>query len=124
MKIQESAEMYLETILVLSEHNETVRSIDIVNHLSYSKPSVSRAVNSLKEERFITISDQGHIQLTAAGFQLAKKVYEKHQLLHDVFIFLGVSEQNAREDACKIEHVISDETFGKIKDFYKKTTNK
>ncbi len=115
MKIQESAEMYMEAILVLAKESEHVRAIDIVNYLNYSKPSVSRAMKSLKVEGFIDIDINGFITLSKKGLSIAKKVYEKHQVLHAIFIKLGVSQEIAMDDACKIEHVISDETFEKIK---------
>ncbi len=117
MKIQESAEMYMEAILVLQENQKTVRSIDIVNYLGYSKPSVSRAMKSLKEEKLITIDEHGFIQLTQQGARLANHIYENHKVLTAVFLKLGVSLETAKEDACRIEHVISDESFKKIKDF-------
>ncbi len=121
MKIQESAEMYMEAILVLQQKQPHVRSIDVVNYLSYSKPSVSRAMKALKEEKLITMDKDGFIKLTEQGETIAQRVYEKHQVLHDVFIKLGVSPETAIEDACKIEHVISDESFNKIKEFLKKS---
>ena len=115
MTIQESAEMYLETILVLSHKLENVRSIDICKQMNYSKPSVSRAMKNLKNENYIEIDGNGYIELTEKGMAIAAKIYEKHKILTDYFVSLGVSEQTAEDDACKIEHVISDETFNIIK---------
>ncbi|MBQ5841153.1 MAG: metal-dependent transcriptional regulator [Clostridia bacterium] len=117
MHLQESGEMYLETILVLSKTNHAVRSIDIVEHIGYSKPSVSRAVGLLKNGGFIAVDPAGHITLTDEGRRVAEKMYERHNLLSDWLIRLGVSADTAAEDACKIEHVISDESFEAIKKF-------
>ncbi|MBR4461457.1 MAG: metal-dependent transcriptional regulator [Erysipelotrichaceae bacterium] len=115
MTIQESAEMYLETILVLSKKIENVRSIDICKQMNYSKPSISRAMKNLKNEDYINIDENGYIELTEKGLKIASKIYERHKILTDYFIGLGVSEKTAEDDACKIEHVISDETFNIIK---------
>ena len=115
MNIQESAEMYLETIQVLSEQLEHVRSIDICHKMNFSKPSVSRAMKNLKAEDYIDISDEGYITLKEKGFAIANKIYERHKALTSFFVALGVSPETAEEDACRIEHVISDETFEKIK---------
>ena len=115
MNIQESAEMYLETIQVLSEQLEHVRSIDICHKMNFSKPSVSRAMKNLKAEDYIDISDEGYIALKEKGFAIANKIYERHKALTSFFVALGVSPETAEEDACRIEHVISDETFEKIK---------
>lgn len=122
MQIQESGQMYLESILVLSKKLEHVRSIDICEHMNYSKPSVSRAVGLLKNGGFITVDDKGYINLTDEGFELATKIYERHTIITKVLTAIGVSEQTAAEDACKIEHVLSDETFEKIKVHYAKNT--
>lgn len=116
MNIQESAEMYLETIQVLSEQLEHVRSIDICHKMNFSKPSVSRAMKNLKAEDYIDISDEGYIALKEKGFAIANKIYERHKALTSFFVTLGVSPETAEEDACRIEHVISDETFEKIKE--------
>ncbi len=116
MNIQESAEMYLETIQVLSEQLEHVRSIDICHKMNFSKPSVSRAMKNLKAEDYIDISDEGYITLKEKGFAIANKIYERHKALTSFFVTLGVSPETAEEDACRIEHVISDETFEKIKE--------
>ena len=115
MNIQESAEMYLETIYILSLKQDNVRSIDIAKERSFSKPSVSRAVNNLKNDNYIDIDVNGYISLTDKGLALAKKIYERHTVLTKYFIKLGVSDKTAEDDACKIEHVISDETFEIIK---------
>ncbi len=117
MKIQESGEMYLETILRLSQKGKKVRSIDIAEDMGYSKPSVSRAVGLLKEGQFILVDKDGFITLTETGEQTAQKILERHQLLTACLMKLGVSEKTAAEDACKIEHDISDESFDAIKRF-------
>lgn len=111
----ESKENYLETILVLQERLNSVRSIDIVNELGFSKPSVSIAMKSLKEQGYIDI-ENGKIILTKKGNDVACHVYEKHKVLTEAFIKMGVDSKIAEEDACKIEHIISEETFKKIKD--------
>ncbi len=113
--MQESGEMYLETILVLSEKKANVRSIDIADYRNFSKPSVSRAVGKLKSENYINVDKDGFITLTKSGLAIANKIYERHQVLSKLLIDLGVSEQTAIDDACKIEHDISDETFNIIK---------
>lgn len=115
MSLNPSGEMYLETIYVLGLKNPVVRSIDIAEHMNFSKPSVSRAVNLLKDGKFITINKDGYISLTEIGLSMAKKIYERHTVLSNVLIRLGVDEQTASEDACKIEHVISDKTFNILK---------
>ncbi|MDO4617814.1 MAG: metal-dependent transcriptional regulator [Lachnospiraceae bacterium] len=117
MKIQESAENYLETILVLSQRQGYVRSIDIANELSFSKPSVSVAMKNLRQSELITVNDEGHISLTPSGLAIAAKVYERHTLLSDMLISLGVNPTVAAEDACRIEHVISDESFQALKSY-------
>ena len=115
MNLQESGEMYLETILRLSEKKERVRSIDIADEMGYSKPSISRATRILKENGFIVIDSLGAITLTEKGRASAEKTYERHRVLTSLFIGLGISAEVAADDACKIEHVISDETFEAIK---------
>ncbi|HHT64992.1 MAG: metal-dependent transcriptional regulator [Caldicoprobacterales bacterium] len=115
MKIYESAENYLETILILKKKNDTVRSIDIVNELEYTKASVSIAMKNLREKGYIVMDDNGYIQLTAKGQEIAETIYERHRLLSNWLIMLGVDEKTATEDACRIEHVISQETFEAIK---------
>lgn len=119
MNIQESGEMYLETIYILSQQQDLVRSLDVANYMDYSKPSVSRAVGILKKHGYLTVGDNGHLGLTEAGLATAKKIYERHQILSDMFIGLGVNEETAVEDACRIEHYISDETFNAIKEHIK-----
>ena len=116
MNIQESAEMYLETIHVLSQKNGAVRSIDVARKMGFSKPSVSRAMKNLKTENYIDIDEEGHITLLEKGLRIADKIYERHLILTDYFTKIGVSPETAEEDACRIEHVISDETFNKIKE--------
>ena len=117
MKIKESAENYLEAILVIGKRKGYVKSIDIANELSVTKPSVSVAMKSFKTEGYITVSEAGDISLTAKGLKIAKKVYERHNVIASALIRLGVSEETAYADSCKIEHVISDESFKKLKDF-------
>lgn len=115
MAIYESGEMYLETILMLSNKLEAVRSIDVVREMNFSKPSVSNAMKLLKEEGYILIDDRGYITLTEEGHAIAEKIYERHTTLTQMFLTLGVSRETAVEDACRIEHVISDEAFLAIK---------
>lgn len=115
MHLQESGEMYLETIYVLSKKLTMVRSIDIAEYMGYSKPSISRAIGLLKSGGYVTADENGHLSLTAEGLNIAEKLYERHTLLTDFLIGLGVNEAIASEDACKIEHVISEESFSAIK---------
>ena len=115
MALQESGEMYLESILVLSRKMPVVRSVDISEYMGYSKPSVSRAVGLLKSGNYIVIDDDGHITLTPTGQQIAEKILTRHTLLTRMLVNLGVSQETATADACKMEHVISDETFEAIK---------
>lgn len=117
MKIKESAENYLETILMLKNKNGSVRSIDVANELSYTKASVSVAMKSFREEGYITIDKAGNISLTEKGFLIAEKMYERHKIIAKALMALGVSEETAYKDSCKIEHDISTESFEKIKDF-------
>ncbi len=114
MSIKESGEMYLETILILSKKSNFVRSIDIVEEMDFSKPSVSRAVSLLKQGGYITVDKNGAISLTEVGLETAEKIYNRHQVITKLLVLLGVSEQTAAEDACKIEHDISDESFKAI----------
>ena len=116
MKIQESGENYLETILMLGQSGHPVRSIDIVNELGYSKPSVSVAMKKLRENGYINMDNDGYITLSETGLEIAERMYERHTLLNSFLIRLGVDEKTAVEDACRIEHVISPETFQKLKD--------
>ena len=115
MRTNESAEMYLEAILVLKEKQPLVRAIDVVHYTGYSKPSVSRAMGLLRQNGFITVEETGYIQLTDEGRALANKVVERHRVLTDFLLRIGVSEEVAADDACKIEHDLSDETFEKLK---------
>ncbi len=116
MAIYESGEMYLETILVLYKKGmEKVRAIDIVKEMNYSKPSVSIALSNLKKEGYVTVDANGTIEFTESGKKIAKKIYERHVVLTKVLEDIGVSKETASEDACRIEHVISDETFKAIK---------
>ena len=115
MALQESGEMYLETILVLSREKGQVRSVDISERMGYSKPSVSRAVGLLKTDGFITVEKEGYIHLTEKGLAFAEKILDRHTILTQLLIRLGVSRDTAVNDACRIEHVISDETFEAIR---------
>lgn len=117
MHIQESGEMYLETIHVLSQKKGAVRSIDICEYMGYSKPSVSRAMGILKNAGYIEVDAHGYITLTAEGLSLAEKMYSRHTLLTNLLVKLGVDPDVAAEDACKIEHHISEESFDAIKKF-------
>ena len=115
MAIHESGEMYLETIHVLLKEKTAVRSVDISEHIGYSKPSVSRAVGVLKRHGYIAIDQDGYITLTDTGTDLAEKIYERHMVLSKMLIALGVDPETAREDACRLEHAISDTSFDAIK---------
>lgn len=115
MRLQESGEMYLESIYVLSKAQGTVRSIDISEYMGYSKPSVSRAVNLLKNGGYITMDKDNLITLTESGLEIAQKIFDRHTLIANLLIRLGVSEKTAVEDACKMEHAISDESFEAIR---------
>ena len=115
MVLQESGEMYLESILVLIRQGKAVRSIDIVDNMGYSKPSVSRAVGLLKAGQYIDVDNGGYITLTAVGREVAEKIYEHHTVLTDFLRRLGVDEATAAEDACRMEHVIRDATFQALK---------
>ena len=115
MPIQESGEMYLETIYVLSQEKASVRAVDVSEHMGFSKPSVSRAVGLLKEADLICVDPSGALILTPKGLERAKKIYERHTILTSFLISIGVSEQTAADDACKIEHHISDESLAAIK---------
>lgn len=115
MKIQESGEDYLEAILMLKEEKGMVRSIDIAHHMGFSKPSVSRAVGLLRENDYITMDKEGWIELTEKGMQVAQSMYERHRLFTSWLVALGVPPETAAEDACRIEHDISDVTFQKLK---------
>ena len=120
MDLHESGEMYLETILILKNQNEYVRSIDIAHTMDFSKPSVSRAIKLLKESQLIVVDDKGYIDFTEEGRRIAEKVYGRHQILTEFLVSIGVSVKQAEEDACRIEHIISDETQQCIQNFLKK----
>ena len=115
MHIQESGEMYLETILILSKKQPHVRSIDVGEYMGFSKPSVSRAVGLLKTGGYITVDEDGYLSLTDLGLELATKIYERHKILTSFLTSIGVDEDTASQDACKIEHVLSDESLEAIK---------
>ena len=115
MSIHESGEMYLESIYVLLQQRGQVRSIDVSEYMGYSKPSVSRAMGLLKNGGYILIDKDGYITLTPEGVQVARKIYERHTILSGLLIRLGVSKETAAEDACRLEHAISDESFEAIK---------
>ena len=116
MKIQESAEDYLEAILVIQERKGNVRSIDVAHHLNFSKPSVSRAMSLLWENGYVQMDKDGLLSLTDAGMEIASRIYERHRLLTEWLTVLGVSPDVAAEDACRIEHDISEETFTRLKE--------
>ena len=124
MKIQESAENYLEAILVLMQRNGQVRSIDVAHYTGYSKPSISRAVGLLRDNGYVSIDQNGLLGLTESGLQIAETIYERHTVLTELLTLLGVSPETAAEDACRIEHVISAETFDKLKAHARHYTNK
>lgn len=115
MHLQESGEMYLETIYILLQKSGDVRSLDVAEYMNFSKPSVSRAVGLLKEGHYITVDKDGYIALTDAGKEIASKIYERHTMLTDFLVRLGVDQETAVADACKIEHDISDRSFAAIK---------
>ena len=117
MGVHESGEMYLEAIHVLTKSNGHVRSIDVSEYLGYSKPSVSRAMGILRNGGYITVDKDGAISLTQSGREIAEKIYERHTLLTKLLIRIGVSEETAAEDACKLEHAISDESFEALKKY-------
>lgn len=118
MRTHESEEMYLETILLLSEQRQSVRSVDIVEELDYAKSSVSRAVNLLKSKGYIDIDENGDIVLTAEGRKKAEETYEKHRVFTEMFVKFGADRCLAEENACRVEHVISDELFRIIKQYF------
>ncbi|MGI6200831.1 MAG: metal-dependent transcriptional regulator [Christensenellales bacterium] len=118
MQLHESAENYLEAILVLEQTQNQVRSIDVVNHLGFSKPSVSVAMKRLREDGYVQMDGQGFLALTAQGRAIAEIIYERHRVIAEILIGLGVDEQTAYADACKIEHDISQESFQKMKTHY------
>ncbi len=124
MAVQESGEMYLETILILSQKSDRVRAIDVGEALGYSKPSVSRAMGLLRGEGLIEVDDAGYITLTKTGKERAESIYDRHTTLTRIFQLLGVSDTTASEDACRIEHYISEETFLAIKDHLRRFDKK
>lgn len=119
-QLQESGEMYLETILVLTKEKQAVRSLDVAQYRNYSKPSVSRAVKLLRDGGYITVDKDGFIHLTVVGKEVAEKIYLRHRVLTDFLASLGVDEETASRDACKMEHVVSDTTLEAIKNYLEK----
>lgn len=124
MKIKESAENYLEAILIIKKRKGNVRSIDVANELSFTKASVSVAMKSFKEEGYISIDENGNISLMEKGLEIAEKMYERHKVIAQALMALGVSESVAYEDSCKLEHHMSNETFEKIKEFFEQFEKK
>ena len=124
MGLAESGEMYLETIYVLTRHSTSVRSIDVAESMGYSKPSVSRAIGILKAGEYIEVDKSGFITLTEKGVRTAESLYERHTILTDMLVYLGVDRETAAVDACKIEHVISAESFEAIKNYINKNLKK
>ncbi len=120
MKIKESAENYLETIYMLGKRNGQVRSIDVATELGYSKPSISYAVKRFREDGYLTVDSAGFLRLTPKGLEIAERMYERHGLLSSYLMSIGVCEATALEDACRIEHVISEETFERMKEAAKR----
>ena len=116
MHLQESGEMYLETILILSKKNSFVRSIDVAEYMNYSKPSISRAVGILKNGGYLNVDGNGYLTLTETGREIAEKIYERHTVISKLLMDLGVDEKTATDDACRMEHVISDKTFAALKE--------
>ena len=121
MNLQESGEMYLESILVLSKKKDRVRSIDVVEYMGFSKPSVSRAIGLLKNGGYVTVNKDGYLGLTDEGREVAEKIYERHKILTAFLESIGISSETATADACKIEHVISNESFEAIKKIVNKS---
>ena len=117
MQLQESGEMYLETILVLTKKNNAVRSLDVAEYRNYSKPSVSRAVKLLKDGGYITVDKNGFLWLTDVGREVAEKIYDRHRVIEEFLVRLGVDKETAAQDACRMEHVVSDTTLDAIKRF-------
>ena len=115
MSLYESGQMYLETIYVLSKSQNLVRAIDVSEHMGYSKPSVSRAVSTLKKDGYLIVNEEGGLQLTEKGLEVAQTMYERHTVLTKLLMLLGVDEETATEDACRMEHVISDKSFDAMK---------
>ena len=117
MKLQESGQMYLETIFVLTQNSKAVRAIDVGEYMGFSKPSVSRALGLLKNGGFVIADENGFLSLTDAGLEVARKIYERHTVMTKLLIYLGVDKETATEDACKLEHAISDKSFEALKKF-------
>ncbi len=124
MSLKESGEMYLESIYVLRKQKPQVRSIDVAEHMNFSKPSVSRAMGILREQGYILVDKDGHITLTELGQERAQKIFERHTVLAGVLVCLGVDREIAAEDACKMEHVISEESFRAVRDFFEREANR
>ncbi len=120
MKLYESSEDYLETVLILKERNGNVHAIDIAREMGFSKPSVSIAIHKLEDNGYLTITEDGNILLTESGAEIANKIYDRHLTISKALTMLGVNEEQSLVDACKIEHDISEETFAKLKEFVKK----
>lgn len=118
MALHESGQMYLETIYILLQQNTQIRAIDVGAYLGYTKPSVSRAIGILKKGGYITVDDEGYISMTPVGNELAEKLFERHTVLTNMLVALGIDEETAAEDACRIEHVISDKSFNVVKKHY------
>ena len=118
MNLQESGEMYLETILILTQEKSFVRAIDIGEYMGFSKPSVSRALGLLKSGGFVTVGDGGGVSLTETGKEVAEKIYERHRYLTKMLMEMGVDEETASQDACRMEHVVSDKSFAAIKQYF------
>ena len=119
MKIHASGEDYLEAVLILQKKQDMVRSIDLARHMGFSKPSISHAVGVLKNGGFLTVDDDGFLHLTIIGREIAEKIYERHLFFMEQFIAAGVDQETAEQDACRIEHAISQDTFEKIRDAHK-----
>ena len=117
MRLQESGEMYLETILILSKTKKFVRSIDVCEYMGYSKPSISRAVSLLRNDGYVNMDDSGYLSLTEKGQAVAEKIYERHRVLTRALTNMGIDMKTAEDDACRIEHVISDDSFAAIKTY-------
>ncbi len=118
MALHESGQMYLEAIYVLSQKNENIRAIDVGAYLGYTKPSVSRAIGLLKKSEHISVDGDGYITMTDKGMRVAEQLYERHTVLTNLLMALGVDEETATEDACRIEHVISEKSFSAVKEHY------
>lgn len=124
MAVTKAVENYLETILILSKKQPDVHAVDVCNHLGYSRPTLSVAIKQMKEEGLILVNGENHITLTKKGLAVAEKIYERHKIVSSLLIELGVSEEIALLDACKIEHDLSDETFDRIKEHYFRIKNR